>query len=35
MGTKDNNDRNGDIVYEGDPFYIDTGVDLKKFREDW
>lgn len=32
---KINNDRNGDIVYEGDPFYIDTGVDLKKYREDW
>ena len=30
-----NNDRNGDIMYEGDPFYIDTGVDLKKYREDW
>lgn len=32
---KINNDRNGDIVYDGDPFYIGTGVDLKKYREDW
>lgn len=30
-----NNDRDGEVIYEGNPFYINTGLDIKKFREDW